>query len=327
MFSEPGELGSAMKDYSLRRTLVSLCAAMAFAMAWLGWTESLRASQFTVATFNLENYVTEPSGTRPVKPERSRNKVREIIRALHADVLGLQEVGGASALEELRASLKKEGLEYPHAELVIGADTNIQVAVLSRFPITARHSHSEDGFLLGGRRHRLARGIAEVDIQIGPNYSLTLFVAHLKSRRPAAEADEEEIREQEAVVLREKIDARLRESPEMNLVVVGDLNDAKDSRTIRAIIGKGKSMLVDTRPSERNGDHPPVANRRGTWRNITWTHFYAKEDTYSRFDYILLSRGIEREWDSAATYLLAVPNWGIASDHRPLLATFEAEDR
>jgi len=50
------------------------------------------------------------------------------------------------------------------------------------------------------------------------------------------------------------------------------------------------------------------------------------EDTYSRLDYILLSHGMAKEWVTNETYVLTIPNWGIGSDHRPIVATFEAKD-
>jgi len=34
-----------------------------------------------------------------------------------------------------------------------------------------------------------------------------------------------------------------------------------------------------------------------------------------------------REWIKKETYVLALHNWGIGSDHRPIVATFEAEDK
>jgi endonuclease/exonuclease/phosphatase family metal-dependent hydrolase len=309
-----------------RNRVLACWAAVALAFAWC-LAEARASEKFSVATFNLENYTDVPSGTRPVKSEPGRKKVRESIRALRPDVLGLQEIGSTNALLELRLSLKAEGLDYPYWEHVAGFDTNIYVAVLSRFPITARRPHSRDGFLLNGRRFRLTRGIAEVDIQVSSTYSFTLMVAHLKSRRPAAEADEADLREQEGLVLREKIEARLRPSGNANLVVIGDLNDVKDAPSTRAVIGKGKLGLIDTRPAERNGDSQPSAHSRLTARNVTWTHFYAKEDTYSRLDYILISHGMAREWDPAGTYVLALPDWGLASDHRPILASFTAEDQ
>lgn len=287
----------------------------------------LAAEVFRVATYNLENYLAMPSGTRPAKSPEGRAKIRESLRALKADVVALQEVGGTNVLMELRASLKSEGLDYPFWEHVSGWDTNIQVAVLSRFPITARRPHTHDSFLLFGRRFRVSRGFAEVDIKINDRYSFTLLTTHLKSRRPVPEADEAEMREQEAALLREKIDARLAVNPNANLIVLGDLNDNHDSKSTRAVIGRGKHALIDTRPAERNGDNQPNPNPRYEPRHVTWTHHYGKEDTYGRIDYILLSRGLAREWNKEETYVLAIPNWGIGSDHRPLVASFFAEDR
>jgi endonuclease/exonuclease/phosphatase family metal-dependent hydrolase len=301
------------------------CGAVALLLA--GLSPALDASQkFTVGSFNLENYTDGASATRTAKSREARGKVWESLRTLRADVLGLQEIGGTNTLMELRASLKAEGLDYPYWEHVSGHDTNIFVAVLSRFPIIARRPHSREGFLLEGRRFRLTRGIAEVDIQVSPTYSFTLLVAHLKSRRPSAEADESELREQEALVLREKVEDRLKGNANANLIVAGDFNDVKDAPSTRAIIGKGKFGLIDTRPAERNGDTPPSTHARLTARTVTWTHFYGKEDSYSRIDYILVSHGMAREWDPAGTYVLALPNWGIASDHRPIVASFTADD-
>lgn len=280
------------------------------------------ASTFTVGSYNLENYTGVLSAQRSPKPEISKQKVHESILALRPDILGLQEIGPTNTLLELRATLRESGLDYPYWEHVKGYDTNIFVAVLSRYPIVARRSHSQDGFLLYGRRFRMTRGIVEVDVQVDSDYTFTLLVAHLKSKRASAQADESELREQEALLLREKVDARLQANPNANIIVVGDLNDTKDSRSLRTIIGKGKTGLVDTRPAERNGD-----NATGTMRQVTWTHYYAQEDSYSRFDYILVSRGMAREWQPAGTFVLAVPNWGTASDHRPIIATFVSREK
>src|SRR4030095_17164189 len=188
---------------------------------------SRAAETFRVATYNLENYLDAPAGTRPLKTAEGKAKIRESLRALQADVLALQEMGATSALNELRESLLREGLDYPHWEHVTGSDTNIHVAVLSKFRITARRPHTNDSFLLFGRRFRVSRGFAEVDIQVNPRYVFTLMAAHLKSRRPVPLADEAELREQEALMLREKIDARLKANPQINLIVLGDFNDVK----------------------------------------------------------------------------------------------------
>jgi len=230
-------------------------------------------------------------------------------------------MGSPTALQQLQADLQKAGLEYPFSDHLTGFDTNIHLALLSRFPIISRNPHTNDSFLLYGRRYRVSRGFAEVEIEVTPSYRFTLINAHLKSQRSVHYADQAELREEEARLLRRIVSRRLAAKPQANLLVLGDLNDTQDSPPLRLLLGRGKSALVDVRPAELNGDDPASAKQR----TVTWTHFYAKEDSYSRIDYVLVSRGMARELKES--HLVTIPNWGVASDHRPLTATFHAQDR
>jgi endonuclease/exonuclease/phosphatase family metal-dependent hydrolase len=286
------------------------------------------AETFRVATYNLNNYLDAPTETRrSAKSEVSKEKVRESILAIKPDVLAVEEMGTLSALEELRGSLKAEGLDFPNREYVSGFDTNIHIAILSKFPFTSVRPQTNDYFLLNGKRFRVSRGFAVVDVQVNTNYSFTLIAAHLKSKRAVAAADEAELRYEEAKVLREKIDEAFAANPNVNLIVLGDLNDYKDSTPIKHVIGRGKRKLVDTRPAERNGDNPATPPRALEAPTVTWTHYYALQDVYSRLDYILLSPGMSHEWVTNESYVLTVPNWGKGSDHRPVVVTIDAEDR
>ena len=289
------------------------------------WAAAASAATFRVATYNIENYLDQPTASRPqIKSPEARAKVRESIRALNPDVIALEEIGTTNALLELRQSLQAEGQDFPWWEHISGADTNIHVAVLSKFPILARHPHTNETFLLDGRSFRVSRGFAELQIQARTNFTFTLLAAHLKSRRLVPDADEAQERLGEATVLRGIVDALLHANPNLPLIVLGDLNDVKDADSTRALIGRGKTKLTDTRPAERNGDPAPGATTlRDEPRNITWTHYYAKEDSYSRIDYILLSQALTPHWRPADTYVLTLPNWGLASDHRPIVATFD----
>jgi endonuclease/exonuclease/phosphatase family metal-dependent hydrolase len=285
------------------------------------------AADLRIATYNVENYIDHTASGRPLKSAEAKAKVRDSIRALKADVIALQEMGLESALLELRASLKAEGLDYPYWEHVRGYDTNIFVAVLSKYPFAAKHPHSNASYLVNGRRLQMSRGIAEVDIKVNNTYTFTLFTAHLKSKRPIGIASEADMREEEARVLRGLIDERLKANPNANLVIMGDMNDTKDSKSIKTLVGRGRTKLTDTRPPERNGDNLPAEKTGYDPRNIAWTHFYGLEDSYSRIDYIFLSPGMAREWNPAESYVLALPNWGLASDHRPLVITVSAQDK
>ena len=289
---------------------------------------SLGAQTVRIATYNLEGYLDAATETRFIKPTESRAKVRDCILTIKPDVIALQEMGRVSALHELREALKLGGLDLPYWEHLAGPDTNIHIAVLSKFPFTAVRPHTNDQFLLSGRRFRVSRGFAEVDIRVSPKYTFTLMAAHLKSRRGVFQADESELRLEEAKLLREKIDARLAAEPELNLAVVGDFNDTPNSPAIKTVIGRGKRKLTDTRPAERNGNAAPLATAAAREaRDVAWTHYYAKDDTYSRIDYLLLSPGMTREWRGNESFVLALPDWGLASDHRPIVATFDAVEK
>jgi endonuclease/exonuclease/phosphatase family metal-dependent hydrolase len=284
---------------------------------------TLAGTHFRVATYNLENYLDEPTETRTAKSLESKAKIQESIIALKPDFLSVQEIGSASALQNLRSELSSKGLDFPHWEFVTGPDTNGHIAILSKFSFSTRRTRTNDHFLLNGRRFRVSRGFGEVEIQVTPGYSFTLLAAHLKSKRPVPQAEEADLRLEEAKLLREEVDARFAANPNINLVVLGDFNDTKDSPSLKTVLGRGKYKLIDTRPSERDGETDPSTEQR----NITWTHYFAKEDSYSRIDYILLSPGMAREWQKEGTRVLTIPGWGLGSDHRPLVAEFEAEDK
>ena len=284
------------------------------------------AETVRVATYNVENYLDQPTESRPrIKSPDARAKVRESIRAANPDVIALEEIGSVSALMELRAALKTEGADFPDWEFVSGMDTNIHVAVLSKLPIVTRRAHTNETYLLDGRRFRVSRGFADVEIQANTNFTFTLIAAHLKSRRPVPEADEAEQRLEEARILRGIVDRRLTNEPNAKLVVLGDFNDVKDSDAVKVLIGRGRFKLTDTRPAEQNGDNLTSPDARFEPRNVTWTEYYGKEDTYSRVDYTLLSPTMARDWLPNETYVVALPNWGVASDHRPIVATFKTE--
>jgi endonuclease/exonuclease/phosphatase family metal-dependent hydrolase len=289
---------------------------------------SARAETFRVVTYNVENYLDQDTDSRRAKSAEARAKVRDNILALQPDVLALQEIGAPSALRELQASLKAQGLDLPHSEWIAGWDTNIHVAVLSRFPFSSRTPHTNEAYLLSGRRLHVSRGFAEVEVRVNSDYAFTLFNAHLKSKRPVAEADEAEMRLEEAKLLRRLVDERLSRNPDANVIVCGDFNDLYNAPPVKALVGRGREALRDTRPAERNGDDQPNP-RNPAWapRNVVWTHYYGVEDTYSRLDYILVSAGMAREWEEGGTYVLTAPNWGIGSDHRPIMATFTTADR
>jgi len=296
------------------------------ALLWAMVATAGAAETFRVAAYNVENYLDQPTATRHfTKADAAKAKIRETIKAINPDVLALEEMGTTNALLELRDSLKAAGCDFPYWEHIQSFDESIHVAVLSKFPFTARRPHTNENFLLDGKRLEVKRGFSEVDIAVNKDFSFTLIGGHLKSKLTSPEADEAAQRLEEAKVLRHIIDARLAADPQARIIVLGDFNDTHNAASTKAVIGQGKNRLVDTRPAERNGDNLPNPNPRYEPRNINWTHYYGVEDSYARIDYILLSPAMKKYWLPEETYIPVIPNWGIGSDHRPLVAGFRAE--
>jgi endonuclease/exonuclease/phosphatase family metal-dependent hydrolase len=282
------------------------------------------AQTFTIATYNVDTYLDQPTQTRPhPKTAEAKAKVCDMICSMNPDVIALEEMGTTNALFELRASLKAKGVDFPYWEQVEGWDTNIHVAVLSKFPIIASHAHTNEEFLLDDKRFRVSRGFAELELQPAPGFTFTLIAVHLKSKVPDSGTDPDEQRFEEAKILRRIINDHFTADPNARFVVLGDFNDEKDSDSVREIIGRGKFKLMDTRPAERNGDTVRAEPPYNEPRNVSWTYFYGKDDTYSRIDYILLSPAMAQDWLPQETYVPTVSNWGVASDHRPIVAGFE----
>src|SRR5690349_18779508 len=80
----------------------------------------LAADTFRVATYNVENYLDQPTESRRAKSAESKAKVCESVLALKPDVIAFQEMGTTNALLELQKSLKSGGLDLPYWEHVTG---------------------------------------------------------------------------------------------------------------------------------------------------------------------------------------------------------------
>jgi len=275
-----------------------------------------------VASYNVENYLDGTSPKGRVKSAESKAAVREGIRAMNPDVLALQEMGGVATLLELRDSLSAEGADYPYWEHVKGADADLHLAILSKFPFADRRPRNNDSFNLSGRRFQVRRGFGEVDIRISSDFSFTLVTAHLKSRNATPEADASELRLEEARLLRTRIDALFAGNPNTNLIVLGDFNDSPESAVVRTIIGQDQHRLIDTCPAERNGAGFRVGSSVSASGKGAWTNFFLEKGEYSRFDYILVSPAMAPSLTAGGSFVLDVPNWATASDHRPIAASF-----
>ena len=246
------------------------------------------------------------------KPQAERDAVVALIAAERPDVLALQEMGGEIVFSHFRQALRDAGLDYPYAELLHRGKRNINLALLSRFPIVSVQNRTNDWYSIGPAKVPVSRGFMDVDIQVNPAYRFRLINAHLKSK-VYSPLGQTEMRRNEARLLNKAVRGILDENPEMNLLVVGDMNDDYASAALREVSGRRGGELTDLRPVDRVGD--------------AWTCFEAATDSHSRFDYLFVSKGMKPEVISEQSRVVRDPLTYIASDHRPVVGVFQTLEK
>ncbi|MFZ9938615.1 MAG: endonuclease/exonuclease/phosphatase family protein [Luteolibacter sp.] len=267
------------------------------------------------AAYNVENwlvmdrYIDRKLQRSTPKPEEEKAAVVRLLAAHSPDVIGLCEIGTAADLEEIRERLKKAGLDLPHSHYTAGTDSVRRLGLLSRFPITSTAKPADSEFRLNGQTYGIGRGILDATVEArGKSYRF--LGVHLKSKRPIPEADQEELRVNEARLLRRHVDAILSKDPEARLIVYGDFNDTRPTRTIKTITGTYNSpgYLTALPAKDSQGD--------------AWTHHWVPHDIYSRIDFVTVTHPLRSELDFQNSYIIDDSGWETASDHRAILAIF-----
>lgn len=266
--------------------------------------------------YNLENYLSpqDPADdTTPAQPRKSEESIQavvEILADLQPDVLGVLEIGGEDQVGDLRSRLARAGVDLPHSEWTGGSDTVRHLALLSRHPITARDSERTIAFDLDDARHAMQRGILDVTIEPVDGFPLRFVGVHLKSKRRVPEFDQALFRAKEMLALRAHLDAIFTSDAEVRLIVFGDLNETRNEPTFRNLVG----------PRGAPGALSPLDLTDHL--DQRWTHYWEAADIYSRIDFILVSRRAQPLVDTSRSGIAFPANWNLASDHRPMYATF-----
>lgn len=272
-----------------------------------------RAETLTIATYNVENYGSAnrmtAGGFRPdyPKPEDEKQALRQVIVALHADVLVLQEIGPRPYLDELQRDLRADGCDYSRAVLAEAGDAERHVALLSKRSLEDVRTESTLEFSYGGTTERVKRGLLEATIRTasGP---LTIFALHLKSRYSDRPEDPlcELRRAGEATAIRNAVLKRFPDPAAARFVILGDCNDTKVSRAMQRLLRRGDVVIATLLTATDS-------------RREAWTYRYAREDSYARFDHILVSPGLNPAVEGGAARIYDGPGVDGASDHRPVL--------
>jgi len=275
------------------------------------------AASLKIGTYNVENYGPAnrltAAGYRKdyPKPEEAKRALRDVIRAMDADLLFLQEMGGPAHLEELRRDLAAEGLPYAHATVLEAADDDRHIALLARQAPLAVVPHRDLQFKYFGEMTAVKRGLLEVRLATASG-EVTVWALHLKSRYTDRPDDplSAKRRAGEATVIRNHILTRFPDPASARFLVLGDFNDAKNSAPLRYLLKRGNKVIAHLLPA---------ADSRGE----TWTYCYGKEDTYQRVDHVLVSPGLRPWVQGGRAVIYDGSPTRKASDHRPVCVTIE----
>lgn len=262
--------------------------------------------------YNVENwltmdrYVDGKSLKGSPKPEKEKLAIAELLADAKPDILGISEIGDEEDVKDLQSYLEKAGHPMPHAHLNRGADPTRSLVLLSRFPIGKTVLRDNLTYSSKGREYAMQRGILDASVET-PAGAFRFLGLHLKSKRETDDGDQEDMRRNEGHLLRREIDKILSEDPDARLVVYGDLNDTRQSPTVRTIHGGGKnpkSLLMIA-----------LKDSRGHY----WTHHWEFQDVYSRIDYVMVSGALRNSVDWDRCKVMDDDAVAAASDHRPLL--------
>ncbi len=203
---------------------------------------------------NLFNDVIDSPGTiagaeaeSTPTPAAFQEKLRAVaaeLAVLKGDVAMLQEIENDATLANLQARAELGGL-YKYRALVPGNDPRgIDVAVLSRFPVTVVSHKSERIFPPGSSTYySYARDVVEAHIA-GPSGEFVALGVHYRSQINTVGLDDEAKRLAEANGTRAIVERLLAANAALPLVVLGDFNDQPTSPPLTLLKG-GNPLLVN----------------------------------------------------------------------------------
>jgi endonuclease/exonuclease/phosphatase family metal-dependent hydrolase len=314
-FRPIGSDRSGLKRAPSRWWAVVLVAAFGFAGV------AMAAGAITVAAFNVENYTLADRMVdgvfRPAYPKPANEKaaLRLVIAGINPDILAVTEMGNAPYLADFQRELRQAGQNFPHAVVLEAGDPDRHVAVLSKIPLKDVRRHARVPITYFGQPDVVKRGVLEVIIGTSEG-DVSIFVIHLKSKRTERKDDPEGAAQRalEAEAVRDLVLARYPDPKNAKFIVCGDWNDTRGTRSVRALLARGDLTI---------GELVPAADSRGE----VWTHYFRREDTYTRIDYLMVSPGLKPFVAGGRGAIHDGPGAMQGSDHRAVYLSLTLDSR
>lgn len=277
------------------------------------------SAAITVAAYNVENYTVADRMVDGVyrsaypKPAKEKSALREVITSINPDILAVEEMGAQAYLDDFQRELKRAGQDFPYTVVLEAADADRHVALLSKLPFKEVRRHAKVPIRYFGKNDFVKRGVLEVIFATNEG-DFSVFVVHLKSKRTERKDDPESAQQRalEAEAVRDLVLSRYPDPAKGKFMVVGDWNDTRGTRPVKAMQKRGDKVI---------GELAEAIDSRGQ----LWTHFYRREATYSRIDYLLVSPGLKPFVVPGSAKIWDGPRTADASDHRPVYLQLKLE--
>lgn len=289
-------------------------------MATHNHSQGNRKQEIKIATFNLLNLEmpnTKFYGNRSYTQEEFDKKktwISQQIDKMGADIIGFQEVFDVEALKQIVA----ENPRLKGADVIMGARKGGSPAVglVSKYPVRSYTVYTDfpeqlevEGLIVPFIE--FSRPILKAEIELRPGLLVTVFVAHLKSKRPlmAENVDRRDpleiskgearsllLRASEANALRTILLESLqnRTTP---VITLGDLNDTHTSVTTQIISGQIPPRYWDLECKKRIWDivlyHAKDIQARQSSKDVYYTHIH--NGHYESLDHIMVSQELIKE--------------------------------
>lgn len=298
------------------------------------------AASFSIATFNTLNLlhpgVFFAGRTDPAYPQDVyQDKIEWIVRVLkegRIGLVGLQELFSMEALAEIARRAEFEHIYAPDIEngknIKTGANGRMEASgpflgLLSRFPFVSTQSIAEfpgetkgieiqsseaSGETVKLQITRFQRPVIQAEVQLKEGVVATVFVAHLKSKRPQFLASEQG-REKEPMVIAagntRSLILRAAESVALRKLVVdatqgntrpvilfGDLNDDLSAVSTQIIAGEEPYRFAKLADKKTQWDRLLYSvhdlEEAESYRDVGYTHIF--NGRYELLDHIFVSQ-------------------------------------
>ena len=276
--------------------------------------------RFRIGSFNMMDLVLPgvPFYNRdPYSQHEYEQKLDWIAGQLHrmeAQIVGFQEVFHEEALKQACGQLDI----YKHGTVIapLSDGTRPRVGLATSLdlvgkPETFKHFPDELDLSYEGKAipiDRFSRPVLKVKVQLTKKQNATIFVAHLKSKRPIVHGDRNDPRqvalgEARALLIRSLEAAALRslvvdeiENNKQPVILMGDLNDSVNAVTTRTITGMAPFRSMPPNQKQAMWDVLLYSTydiqARQSLRDVNYSHIF--NGNYEALDHILVSQEFYR---------------------------------